>query len=395
MKAATQLDQPNSKLRLASISFLAGLTFLATPTAFAQDTATAKQIEVTTAKAQDVQIWNSFSGRISAVDAAEIRPQVGGRITKIHFKDGQYVEADDLLLEIDPRPFEASVKQAKAELENAKSQAELAKRELARAKKLLSQNTVAQRQYDERETNAVLTKNAVLAAEAALLQAEIDLEHALVKAPISGRISRAELTVGNLVQSGPNAPLLTSIVATEHVYAEFDVDENTYLNHVHKFSQSAAALKMIPIKVSVGSQDLTFSGTIYSFDNQINPETGTIRARALIANPEGALLPGMYAQIQMANPDELKSFLIPEQSIGTDQDRRFVYILNNENKAEYREVKLGQEIDDTLRIINSGLQLGEKIIISNIGMIRPGTEIDPASIVVSPVQKTAALAVSE
>lgn len=330
-----------------------------------------KEVSVIVAQHQEIQVWNSFSGRLTAVESSIIRPQVSGRITEIHFEDGQNVNEGDILLEIDPRPYKAALNKAKAAVSSAKSEDILAARELKRAEKLLAENAVAQRIYDERLNTAQQAKNNVLAANAQLTQAQVNLDYALVKAPISGKISRAELTKGNLVQAGPNAPILTTIVSNKEVYAEFEVDEKTYIKHVHAQALNKDAVKAIPVKLTVGSKDTAYMGHIHSFDNQINPETGTIRARALIKNVNGLLLPGMYADIKMANPEELKTILVPTTAIGTDQNRKFVYVVNEDNRVTYRQVKLGKKLDAGI-VITSGLQNGDRIIAKDIGKTRSG-----------------------
>ncbi|MEC8067131.1 MAG: efflux RND transporter periplasmic adaptor subunit [Pseudomonadota bacterium] len=333
-----------------------------------------KLVEVIKVDHESVTIWNSFSGRLSAVESSIIKPQVSGRITGIHFEDGQMVNEGDLILEIDTRPYKASVEEAQATLASARSEDALATRELERAEKLLQEEAIAQRVYDERLNTAKQAKNKVLAAQANLTHAEINLDYAMVKAPISGKISRPELTKGNLVQAGPNAPVLTTIVSNHKVYAEFEVDENTYLNHVHAKATNKEAIQSIPVKLTVGAGDIEYLGYIHSFDNQINTATGTIRARAIIDNTDGLLLPGMYANIQMANPDEMKTLIVPQSAIGTDQDRKFVYIVDDQNIVQYKQVKLGEKTEKGISIV-SGLMGGERIIVKDIRKFKSGEKI--------------------
>lgn len=329
------------------------------------------QVKAVVVEEREVKIWNQFSGRVAAVEEAEIRPQVSGRITKIYFEDGQQVSAGQLLLEIDPRPFKAAVEEAEAQLAAAKSQNELAKRELERAEILVEKKAIAKRIYDVRQNEATAAINAVQAAKAALAKAKINLDHALVKAPIGGQISRVELTMGNLVQAGPNAPLLTSIVANNKVYAEFDVDEQTYLNYIHTNAKDQKSIKNIAVRLKVGSENMVFEGNVHSFDNKIDPSTGTIRARAIFNNPNGTLLPGMFANVEMATPQKSQQIVLPKAAIGTDQDRKFVYVVGKDSRAEYRQITLGQDVEE-FRVITTGLTAGEKVVISNLGMVRPG-----------------------
>jgi multidrug efflux system membrane fusion protein len=335
------------------------------------------------------QIWTDYSGKLDAVDYVELRPQVSGTVKEIRFEDGQAVKKGDVLYVIDPAPYEATVAQANADLATAKSQYEFSQKQLARAEGLMATNAISKDLLDERQNAARVAKNAIDAAAARLKQAKIDLDHAYVKAPISGRAGRAEITEGNLVQSGPNAPVLTSIVANEQIYADFDVDEQTYLQHVRGAVQGVEAEREIPVKLSVrGDTNVVYNGTIHSFDNRINADTGTIRARALFDNADGALLPGMFVSVKMGSPGNEKKILIPERTIGTDQDRKFVYVVGGGNKVIYREVKLGPPVGED-RVILSGLKPGEKIITEGLMRLRPDMVVAPQ--VVKAVAAPAAL----
>lgn len=250
----------------------------------------AMPVQVVNVAPEKIQIWKSFSGNVVAVDRADIRPQVSGRITEIKFEDGQTVEKGDILIVIDPRPYEAALNQAKASLAAAKTQAELAEKELNRAKELIKTDAVSQRLLDERSHAFDRTKAAVQEAKAREEQAEINLDYAYVKAPISGKTSRAELTEGNLVQAGPNAPLLTSIVADEQLYVDFEIDDQTYMRSIRGYSDSEAK---ITVRLSLLDGDIKYQGHVHSFDNAIDPTTGTIRVRSLFDNDGHILLPGM------------------------------------------------------------------------------------------------------
>ncbi len=328
-------------------------------------------IPVAEVKAQEVNLWSRFSGRIAAVNEAEIRPQVSGRITEIRFKDGASVEKGDILMVIDPRPYEASLKEAKANLASAKSGKALAGRELKRAETLLKEDAIAQRTYDSRVNDLEVAENAILQAEAALIQAKVDVDHAYVKAPFSGQASRAELTVGNLVQAG-SAPLLTTLISNDPVYAEFDVDEQTYLKNV--YSVRANSEQKVPVRLNVKGIP-QMEGSIDSFDNAINPATGTIRARALFENKDGILLPGMYAEIEMSTPTSTSELVVPKTAVATDQDRMFVYVVDEMGVAKYREVTVGRPQNGFI-VIQSGLKAGEKIVTDKVGMVRSGQTIN-------------------
>ena len=342
--------------------------------------AAAPQIPVATVavmKPEAIQIWKDFSGRLRAVDFVELRPQVSGTIQEIRFEDGQIVNKGDILLVIDPSPYEAAAAQATADLQSAKNQQALAQKELVRAEDLIKTEAISKRIYDERQNTARVSKSAVDAAEARLRQAKIDIDRAYVKAPITGRISRAELTVGNLVQAGGAAPLLTTIASNEGIYADFDVDEQTYLKNVYATARDREAQAKIPLQMILKADtSVTYDGVIQSFDNHIDPATGTIRARALFDNKDGSLLPGMFVSIRLGTPSNDAKIMVTEKAIGTDQNRKFVYIVSKENKVAYREVKLGDTIDGK-RVVMEGLQDGDQVITEGIMKMRPDMVVNP------------------
>lgn len=334
----------------------------------------AMPVEVSVIKPEPVQLWKNFSGHIVAVDKAEIRPQVSGRITDIRFKDGQYVEKGDILIVIDPRPYEAALAQAKASLEAAETQAVLAEKEYERAKALIKTEAVSQRLLDERSNNQKVAQAAVQEAKALVQSASINLDYAFVKAPISGKVSRAEITEGNLVQAGGSAPLLTSIVADDQLYVDFEVDEKTYINsrqHVGSTEENPTQ-----VRLKLPGSEKEFHGYVHSFDNQINPSSGTVRARALFENEDKMLLPGMSVSVMMGSPGDQERILVSERAIGTDQDRKFVYVVNSENKTAYREIKIGESVDGK-RIVLSGLEQGDMVITEGIMRIRPDMPVSP------------------
>ena len=320
------------------------------------------------------QIWRPFSGQVVAVDSADIRPQVSGRITEIHFEAGESVNKDDVLIVIDPRPYKAALDKAKATLNAAKGQAVLAEKEYGRAKKLIATDAISQSSLDERVFNRETAAANVKGAEAALELAELDLDYANIKAPISGKISRAEITIGNLVQAGASAPLLTSIVADEQVYVDFEVDERTYLN-LFKSSHNINAAKTA-VRLQLLNGGLEYKGFVHSFDNRIDSSSGTIRARAIFDNPDKLLLPGISVSILMSDIDTTKKILVSELAIGTDQNRKFVYTINEEGLSAYREVTLGASVDGQ-RVILSGLKEGDQVITEGITRIRPNMPVTP------------------
>ena len=319
-----------------------------------------------------------FSGRINAVDYAEIRPQVSGRITEIRFQDSEHVSAGDVLVVIDPRPYQAAVDKAQADLQTAINNAKFAKAERDRGSQLVKSNYLSQETFDQRTNADEVAKAAVQAAQAALESAQINLDYAYVKAPISGRVSRAEITVGNLVGSPTAAPpVLTSIVSDNGVYADFEVDEQTYLNNVRNYGQSHEAQQKIPVDVVVrGNEDHVYRGHIYSFDNRIDNGSGSIRARARFDNADGGLVPGMFVAVRMGNGVISDALLVPESAVGNDQSKRFVFVVGDGNKAEYRSVVLGPQVDGN-RVVLTGLKPGDRVILDHLQRLAPGAPIIP------------------
>jgi multidrug efflux system membrane fusion protein len=336
----------------------------------------AVSVNVMTAHPQNARIWSEFSGKLDAVDFAEIRPEVNGRITEIHFKDGQNVKAGDILFVIDPRPYKAAEAKAAADLQSARTNAALAKTNLVRADNLRKAGAIAAQAFDQADNASAVANAAIQSAEAALVQARLDVDHAYVKAPISGRVSRAEITIGNLVQSNNGtAPLLTSIVSEDGIYADFDVDEQTYVRNIHAHAGTQLEQQKIPVELTLsGDNDHVYKGFIQSFDNRISTGSGTIRARARFENTDGALVPGMFVSVRLANAQDAPVLLVPERAIGTDQSKKFLYIVDKDNKATFHEVTLGDSVDGQ-RVVVSGLHSGERVIVDGTQHIVPGAQV--------------------
>ena len=285
------------------------------------------------------------------------------------------------MLVIDPRPYEAAVAKAKGDLASADNNARLAHIELVRGERLVKAQALAQEAYDQRVNADGVAQAAVQSARATLAQAELDVDHAYVKAPISGRVSRAEITPGNLVQTTPTPPLLTSIVSNDGVYADFEVDEQTYLNSVRDRARSGEQEKQLPVELTVeGDRDHVYRGFIESFDNHIATGSGTIRARARFANEDGSLVPGMFVTVRLGGSAQNNALLVPERAIGNDQSKRFVFVVGANDKAVYREVRLGQEVEGK-RILLSGLNPGDRVIVDGLQKVAPGAVVaaEPAT----------------
>lgn len=341
----------------------------------AQAAPAAPKVDFLQLKESKVRQWNDFSARISAVESVEVRPLVGGRIENVLFSEGQDVAQGQPLFTIDPRPFEAAVKKAEAALATANAHARLTAQELARSQDLISSKLISQSVFDQEHTDNQVAQASVLQAESSLLEAQLNLEYAHITAPIAGRVGRAELTAGNVVGGGASAPVLTTIVARDRVYAEFRVDERTYLTFTHTLSASS----QMPVQLVLGDEQRTlYKGYVLAFDNHLDAASGTIRTRAVFDNTDNRLVPGMYVSVRLGSAKTRNSLLIPERAIGTNQDRKFVYVIDDANIAQYREISLGKQ-HQGLRIVNDGLQVGERVVINGLARLRPNTPVDPVA----------------
>lgn len=337
-------------------------------------------VSVEAVAAQKIIRWQEFPSRLSAVEQVAIRPRVSGAIQKIYFNAGDIVQKDAPLFLIDPRPYQAEVNRAQAELQTARAQETLAASDWARAQRLIADKALAQRDYDARKNAQEVAKARIAAAQAALQQAQLNLHYATITAPITGKISRAEITVGNLVAPDmPNA--LATLVSIDPIYAEFEVDENTYLKSIQQDAQTPDAL---PVELVLdANHEKIYHGTVQSFDNQINPSSGTLRVRALLKNVDGALVSGMFATLRMGSAGESDAILLSEDKIGMDQNKRFVYLVDKDNKVEYRPVTLGGYYKGK-RIIENGLAPGDKVITTGIQRLQPGMPVVPQDATAQP-----------
>ncbi|MEX0741008.1 MAG: efflux RND transporter periplasmic adaptor subunit [Pseudohongiella sp.] len=336
------------------------------------------QVETVTVDYQPLRTWTRYSGRLAATEQAAVRPLVSGTIQQVLFEDGSYVEAGQVLFVIDPRPFAAAVQRASAELVSAESAITLAQVEFDRAEGLADRDVVSRSILDHRRNDLNNARARRDAAKAELVNAELQLDYAHVKAPFAGRAGRAEVTVGNVVGAGVNAPVLTHIVSMDELYAEFDVDEARYFELL-RGQQSAQRLQAlnpeklsgladIPVDISVnasGNQHSVYRARLYAFDNQLDVASGTIRARAVIENADQILLPGMFADINLGSVSTEPTLLVPERAISPNQDRRFVYVVTDDGRTEYRELRLGQTIEGQ-RVVLDGLASGERVVVNGL-----------------------------
>jgi len=332
-------------------------------------------VSVVNIQKENIRLWNHFSGRLKAIEEVDLQPQVRGTIVDIQFEDGQLVNKGDVLFVIDPRTYESAVRKSKAELNTARLNVALAKKEKVRAEQLLARGNISKRIFDERVNTFTVTSSDVRHAIATLEQDEISLDYAYVKSPIDGRASRIEITRGNYVSVGASAPVLTTIVSTDGIYADFEIDEHTYLSNQYQKAQSKSELMQIPVQLEVGDTS-SINGFIHSFDNRIDPQSGTIRARAFFENKKGMLLPGMFAKLSLGTPDIQELILLSPKAISTDQNRKFVYTVSSENTVEYRQITLGA-FQDGRRVVTSGLKAGDSVIVEGIMKLRPGMSVSP------------------
>ncbi|OXC73904.1 efflux RND transporter periplasmic adaptor subunit [Caballeronia sordidicola] len=333
------------------------------------------EVDVATVVSKTITDYQNYSGRLEAVDKVEIRPLVPGTIVAVHFADGALVKKGDPLFTIDPRPYVAQVDQAAAQLAAAQARNGYTSTDAARAERLLADNAIAKRDYDEKQNASHEAAANLKAAQAALETAKINLTYTQIVAPVSGRVSRAEMTVGNIVSTGSSAPLLTTLVSVSPIYASFDVDEQTYLRYLSRDSRAS-----VPVSLGLANEDgFSREGKVASVDNQLDTGSGTIRVRARFDNADGSLVPGLYARIKVGGGTPHPAVLIDDAAIGTDQDKKFVMVVDADNRAQYREVTLGT-MSDGMRVIAKGLQPGERIVVNGLQRVRPNDVVKANSV---------------
>ncbi|MDG0025659.1 efflux RND transporter periplasmic adaptor subunit [Trinickia sp. Y13] len=337
----------------------------------AQAAPMAPEVDVASVLNKTVTDWQSYSGRLEAVDRVDVRPQVSGTIVSVDFKDGALVKKGQTLFVIDPRPYAAEVDRAKAQLAAAKARESYAQTDWQRAQRLMADNAIAKRDYDEKQNNALGAAADVKAAQAALEAAQINLGYTRIVAPVAGRVSRAEITVGNVVSAGANAAPLTTLVSVSPIYASFDVDEQTYLQYIGR----ARSGVNVPVELGLANETgYSRKGAIASVDNRLDTSSGTIRVRARFDNPDGTLVPGLYARVKVGGGQPHPALLIDEAAIGTDQDKKYVLVVDKKGAVAYREVKLGA-LHGNLRVITAGLSADERIVVNGVQRVRPGQTV--------------------
>ena len=346
----------------------------------------APQVTVARVLSRTVTDSETFSGRFSAVDHVDVRPRVSGYISSVNFVDGTVVKKGQVLFVIDPRPYEADYQRAEADLDQARAQATLAKAEQVRAVNLFAAHAISKDEFDTRTANARQSAANVEAAKAAVDSAALNLTFTRVTAPITGRVSRAIVTTGNLVTNGQT--LLTTVVSLSPIYVEFNADEQAYLTfqkhagddgHKDAPASTRASADNLGNAVYVGLADengYPHEGHLVFMDNSLDAQTGTIYARALLNNADGHFVPGLFARVKLIGNDHYQAVLINDSAIGTDQTMRFVLLLGADNKVEYRPVELGPLVDG-MRVVRSGLKPGDTIVVNGLMRVRPGMQVSP------------------
>ncbi|PSS64483.1 efflux transporter periplasmic adaptor subunit [Ensifer sp. NM-2] len=344
------------------------------------------QVPVAEVITREVAPSVEFTGHLEAAKAIDLRPRVGGAIDAVSVPEGGLVRPGQLLFQIDRRPFRVALDAAKAQLAQAAVLLDHADISFGRAESLAPNGTVSRKTYDDAQATRRQRQAQVEIAKAAVAAADLDLSFTRVTAPIGGRVDRVLVTEGNLVAGGNAgaATLLTTIVSTDPVYVYFDIDEATFLDFVARArpDESEKATEKLPVQVGLMTDSgFPHKGVLDFLGNRVDRGTGTIRARAVVQNPDGRLAPGLFARVNLVTAEPASTVLIDDQAIGIDQGRRYVLALGPENKAEYRAVELGPMIDG-LRVVSTGLEPGEKIIIK--GLVRPGMQVDPQMISMLP-----------
>jgi RND family efflux transporter MFP subunit len=327
--------------------------------------------------------WDEFTGRFEAVEEVQVRARVGGFVTSVEFRDGAFVNTGDLLYVIDARPFEAVAEQADGQLSDARAKAELAKRELDRALTLNQTQAVSDSVVDQRRQALQAAKAAQTQAEGLLKAAQLNIEFSHVVAPIGGRVSRHLVSVGNLVQgsdSGGNATLLTSIVSLDPIYVYFDMDEATYLKNNRLYFEGkrpSSRENPNPVQVSLtGEIKPSHDGKVDFLDNRLDVSTGTLRGRAVVPNKDFSILPGQFGRVRLIGSSPYEALLLPDTAIASDQSRKIVFVVKDDDTVEARQVTLGP-LDEGLRVIREGLKPEDRVIIDGLQRARPGAKVTP------------------
>ncbi|MCC5808818.1 MAG: efflux RND transporter periplasmic adaptor subunit [Ectothiorhodospiraceae bacterium] len=350
------------------------------------------RVSVADVVVRDVQLWDTFTGRIEAVETVELRPRVNGYIERINFHEGQEVAKGDVLFVIDQRPYRTELNRAEAELGRARTRAELTRTEAARAEKLAESQAISLEELDQRRAAAAQAEADVHTARTAVEAAQLNLEFTEVRAPIAGRAGRAQVTVGNLVTGQGNGTPLTTIVSLDRVHVHFFADEHAYLRYeamARAGDLPSSRNGATPVRVGLASDaDYPHLGTVDFVDNRLDAATGTILVRASLDNANRTFVPGMFARVQMPGSGTFSAVLIDDKAVLTDQDRKYVYVVED-GVAHRRDIQLGRTVDG-LRVVDSGLSEGDLVVVNGVQRIFfPGMPVDAETVAMDPANDTA------
>ncbi len=338
------------------------------------------QVTVSKPAVEEVMEWDEYTGRLEAVDTVEVRARVSGYLESIHFKDGQTVKKGDLLFVIDPRPYQAELDRARAELRLAQARLSLAENDLKRAKHLLSARAISEEEADTRASDEQVARATVEQAKAVVNAAELDVEFTQVRAPISGLISRKNVTDGNLINGGTGGTLLTTIVSLDPIYCYFEADEQSYLRYTNLEQEGMKPDSRTgenPAYMELSNETgYPHKGYIDFIDNRLDPNTGTIRGRGVFPNPGNTLTPGLFARMKITGSGQYKALLLPDEAVGSDQSQKFVLVVDPEGTVEYRQVTLGPRVNG-LRVIRNGVGPEDRIIVNGLQRAMPGMKVSP------------------
>ncbi len=345
------------------------------------------QVTVANPVVKPIREDDEFVGRFDAVSEVELRARVGGYLENISFEDGQIVQEGALLFTIDPRPFETTLGQAQAELDSARAEESFTRRELARAEQLVTRGNISRQVVDERREGFLSAQARVAAAEAALERARLDLEYTQIRAPITGRIDRNYVSEGNLVEA--NDTVLTTIVSTDPVYFYFDIDERSFLAYARDARARGANLQegsggLAVVVRLADSREQPFEGRLDFSENRLDPDSGTMRVRAVVPNPDLVLQPGLFGRVNVPGSLPYEGILLPDEAIASDQNRRVVYVVNEEGRVSTKEIRPGPRIDG-YRVIREGLTGEETIVVNGLLRVRPGITVAPQMVELPPV----------
>ncbi len=382
LKLCNQL-QPKTPLKYLPVFGLALISFFTAGCERQQAVALQAPPTVTVSRAIEHEVieWDEYTGRIEAVEAVEVRARVSGYLESVHFRDGQVVQEGELLFVIDPRPYQVQLDRAEAEMELAKARLQLERNDYSRAQVLFEARAISEEEADTRASDLRVAKASVQSALAAVEAAALNLEFTRVTAPVSGRISRHFVSEGNLINGGSaQATLLTRIVSLDPIFCYFEADERSYLKYARlsrEGKRPSSREAKNPVYLALADEEgFPHKGYMDFVDNRLDPNTGTMTGRAVLPNPDFLLTPGLFARIRVPGSGRYSALLLPDQAIGTDLSQKFVMVVGDQDLVEYRPVSLGPIIGG-LRVVRSGLQPSDRVIIRGVQKARAGTKVNP------------------